>query len=115
LSGAIGMSIYALAAHGWQYWFGVPVFALMGLVGPGIQGLMTRRVSPSEQGRLQGANSGVMAIAGLIGPIFFTEVFAWSIRGGRTFPGLAVFLAAALLLAALALAFRVPRLKAVQA
>ena len=36
-------------------WLGVPVMALWGLAGPALQGLMSRLVSPSEQGQLQGA------------------------------------------------------------
>ncbi len=109
--GALGLAWYATAWQGWLYWFGAPVFALFGLVGPGVNGLMSRRVSPSEQGRLQGANSGLMALAGMIGPIFFTEVFAWSIRRGRDQPGLAIYCAAAVLLAALVLAWRTPRVE----
>lgn len=110
--GALGFAIYASAAHSWQFWFGVPVFALAGLIGPGIQGLMTRRVSPSQQGRLQGANAGLMAIAGLFGPLFFTEVFAWSIGGGRYMPGLAIYASSVLMLAALIVVWRAPRLEA---
>ncbi len=107
--GAAAFFWYATAWEGWLYWFGAPVFALMGLVGPGINGLMSRRVAPTEQGRLQGANAGMMAMAGLVGPIFFTELFAWSIAGGRREPGLAVYAASAILGCALFLAWRTPR------
>ena len=107
--GAVGMAWYATASTGWLYWGGAPVFALMGLVGPGLNGLMSRRVSPTEQGRLQGANSGLMAMAGLVGPILFTEIFAWSIRQRPEAPGLALYLSAAFLFGALALAWRTPR------
>ena len=58
----------------------MPVFALMGLVGPSAQALMTRRVGPSEQGQLQGANSSIIGITGLIGPGLFTLTFASFIR-----------------------------------
>jgi DHA1 family tetracycline resistance protein-like MFS transporter len=107
--GMLGMIWYGTAWTGWLYWFGAPVFALMGLVGPGINGLMTRRVGPHEQGRLQGANAGLMALAGMIGPIFFTQLYAWSIRDGRDAPGLAVYVAAAVLAGALFLAWRTPK------
>ena len=36
--------------------------SLWGLMSPALQGLMTRLVSPSEQGQLQGANSSVLGI-----------------------------------------------------
>jgi MFS transporter, DHA1 family, tetracycline resistance protein len=49
----------------------------MGLFGPSVQGLMTRRVAPTEQGQLQGADSSIMGITGLIGPALFTLTFAY--------------------------------------
>ncbi|WP_249138162.1 TCR/Tet family MFS transporter [Phenylobacterium montanum] len=110
-AGALGFIIYATATTSLQYWMGLPVFAFMGLVQPGYQGLMTRRVKPTEQGRLQGANSGLMAIAGIVGPVIFTQVFAWSIHasGFVLGEGTTVFLAAALLFMALFVAVSVTR------
>ena len=110
-SGAIGFAIYASAPTGSWYWLGAPVFALFGLTGPGMQGMMSRMVSPHEQGRLQGANSGLMSVAGLVGPLLFTNVFAWSIAPGPGRPlwGLALYLSAGLLLLALLLALRAAR------
>jgi DHA1 family tetracycline resistance protein-like MFS transporter len=80
LAGVIGFLVYATATTGLQFWLGLPIFALMGLVQPGYQGIMSRRVAQNEQGRLQGANAGLMAIGGIVGPLLFTGVFAWSIR-----------------------------------
>ena len=44
---------------------------------------MTRRVGPSEQGQLQGANSSIQGIANLVGPFLFTLSFAYSIGAGN--------------------------------
>ena len=41
--------------------------------------LMTRRVAPTEQGQLQGANSSLMGIASMIGPALFTLIYARAI------------------------------------
>jgi DHA1 family tetracycline resistance protein-like MFS transporter len=111
ICGATGFVIYGLAPTGLMFWGALPIFALMNLVGPGVNGMMSKRVSPSEQGRLQGANSSNMAVAGMIGPILFTSVFAASIRGQGTWhqPGLAPYLAGALLLVAFLLASRIPK------
>jgi DHA1 family tetracycline resistance protein-like MFS transporter len=70
---------------------------------------MTRRVTPSEQGRLQGARASLMGIAGLIAPALFTQTFAVAIAPERSFhvPGAAFLLAAGLLLASLLIAARV--------
>ncbi len=109
--GAMGFVIFATASTSLQFWAALPIFALMGLTQPGYQGLMSRRVSPSEQGRLQGANSGLMAIAGIIGPKLFTGVFAWSITAGGILlgKGATVYMAAAFMVLALAVAISVTR------
>ncbi|HUO11832.1 MAG TPA: TCR/Tet family MFS transporter [Caulobacteraceae bacterium] len=105
-AGALGFLIYATATTSLQFWLGLPVFAFMGLVQPGYQGLMTRRVGPTQQGRLQGANAGLMAMAGIIGPVLFTQVFAWSITvwGHGPGAGATVFMSVAMLTLALLLA-----------
>jgi len=59
--GATGFLIYALAPEGRYYFIGMPFFSLIGLMQPGLQGLMTQRVSQNEQGRLQGANQSTAA------------------------------------------------------
>ncbi len=110
--GMIAFVIYGSASAPWMYWVGVPFGAMAGLIMPGVQGVMTRRIPRDRQGRLQGANSGLMAMAGLVGPVFFTNVFAWSISGGRNLPGLTIYVAAALYVAALVIAVLIPRLDA---
>jgi MFS transporter, DHA1 family, tetracycline resistance protein len=111
LFGTAGFLIYGLAKAGWLIFAGVPVFAFIGLFGPASQGIMSRRVSPSEQGQLQGANSSVMGITGMIGPGLFTLTFAAFI--GRYsdvhLPGAPFLLAALLMLAAVVLAARATR------
>ncbi len=109
--GTIGFVCWGLAPTGLLFLAAIPFGSLMGFYGPAAQGLMTHRVSPSEQGQLQGANSSVMGIAGLIGPGLFTWTFAYFIRGGRDWqlPGAPFLLGALLLLIAFFLALRVTR------
>ena len=109
--GAAGFLAFALAGSGAVIWSCLPVFALMGLFGPSVQSLMTRRVGISEQGQLQGASSSIMGITGLIGPGLFTLTFAFFIGAGRDWhlPGAPFFLAALLLVMALGVAWRVTR------
>jgi DHA1 family tetracycline resistance protein-like MFS transporter len=114
--GAAGFAIYALAPTAPLFWCGLPVFALMGLVQPSAQALMSRRVPANEQGRLQGAMSGIMSITGLIGPSLYTTVFAWAITGGAGLglPGLGILLASGLVIMSLGLALRFARPPSVQ-
>ena len=104
-SGAIALALYGIAPTGAWFFAGIPFGAFMGLFGPAAQAMMTREVSPEAQGQLQGANSSVMGLAGLVGPIVFSFVFAWAIGAGSEFrvPGAAYFLASGLLLLALGL------------
>jgi MFS transporter, DHA1 family, tetracycline resistance protein len=110
-AGVAGFMAYGLAPSGPWFWAGVPVFALMGFFGPALQALMTRHVSPQEQGQLQGANSSAAALVGLLAPGSFSFVFAWSIDPaiGWHLPGAAMLMAAAVTLVALALAAQVTR------
>jgi len=114
--GAVGFTIYGLARTPTQFWSGLPIFAFMGLFSPSAQGLMTRRVEASAQGQLQGANSSIMGITGLIGPGLFTLTFAASIGAHRNWqlPGAPFLLAALLLVVALLLAWRVTQIKKIQ-
>ena len=109
--GATGFAIYGLAPTAHAFWAGIPVFAMMGLFGPSLQGLMTQRVGPSEQGRLQGANTSIMGITGVFAPSMFALVFASFIgpRAGLHLPGAPFLLASALLAAGVLIAYRVAR------
>ena len=109
-AGALGFLIYGFAPNGWIYLLGMPVFAFMNFLMPGLQGLMTRRVQPHEQGQLQGANQSIQGIAAIAGPMIFGLTFAWSIRHEDFHvPGLAIYLAAIMLVAAFAMGVRVGR------
>lgn len=114
LAGAAGFIWYGWAPVGWVYLMGAPIFALTGFIMPGLQGLMTRRVEPHEQGQLQGANQSLTGIAAMAGPALFGLVFAWSLRHQHP-PGLAIYMAGGLLLCAFALALLVARQPAVTA
>ncbi len=111
-SGAVGFAVYGLAINGWIYCAGIPVMAFWGLAGPSAQAFMTRRVSSSEQGQLQGAIAGLSGIAGLIGPGLFTQTFAFFIQSNSVystslhFPGAPFLLASLLLLLGMVIAWR---------
>ena len=109
IGGAAGFFCYGLASTGWAYLAAAPVFALVNFLQPGLQGLMTRRVGPQEQGRLQGANQSLQGIASILGPIVFNATFAWAVETDPVYhlPGLPIFIASTLLAAAFLLALRV--------
>ena len=93
--GTGGFLVYALAPVGWIFCLGVPLTALWGFAGASAQSLMTRQVSATEQGRLQGAIAAIQGLAHMIGPGLFTGVFAvsietasgWELPGARVLAG----------------------------
>ena len=106
LCGAIGFACYGIAATPPLFWLGIPIMSLWGLAGPVAQGMMTRYVSPSEQGQLQGAINSMRSATGLIGPAIFTFTFAFAIKPGTPLdlPGAPFLLSALLLLISLVFA-----------
>ncbi len=111
LSGALGFAVYGVATDGWVYCAGIPIMAFWGLAGPSAQSFMSRRVSSSEQGQLQGAIGGLSGIAGLIGPGLFTQTFALFIGAQASWhlPGAPFLLASLLLFVGMAIAWRATR------
>ncbi|MBX5480648.1 MAG: TCR/Tet family MFS transporter [Myxococcaceae bacterium] len=109
--GGAGFVLFAFASTPWLFILGVPVMSLWGLANPAIQGLMTRKVGPSEQGQLQGANQSLMAVAELVGPSMFSFTFAWFISADAPLrlPGAPFLLATAFLVMAGGLAAWVTR------
>ncbi len=103
--GVLGFALFGWAPAGWAFLAAIPINALWGLAGPPSQSLMTQRVSPSEQGELQGALGSLRGIATVIGPGIFSGIFAVFIAPGQSFPGAPWYLAAFFLLASLAVAF----------
>lgn len=105
---AIGFLIFAAAPYGAWFPIGTPFYALAGLVTPAVQARLTQAVAHDQQGRLQGTVAGVQALAGLLAPILFTQVFAFAIGPAHGWApvGLHLYGAAALLICGGVLAWR---------
>lgn len=109
LCGAAGMAVFGTATTGTLFVCGTPLMALWGLAPAAAQSIMTRRVSASEQGQLQGALGSLASFAALLGPGLFTLIYARSIdgHGVRNMPGAAWLLSTVMLLGATVLMLRV--------
>src|SRR5947209_3612483 len=109
--GILGFGLFAGATTTTLFLIGCPLISLWGLAGPSMQALMSTRAAASEQGQLQGALASLFGIAGMIGPIMFSEIFAFTIsqKHGVDFPGATYWLASVLLLGSLMIASAVTR------
>lgn len=105
--GGIGFMLYS----GNQVVFYVALIVNMFwmIAGSASQSIMTRRVGRNEQGELQGALNLLRSFGMLVGPLFFTSIFAFSISDQHTWkaPAAAWIVGGLLLLIAAAVAWRV--------
>jgi len=111
IGGAFGLAAMGLAPNG--LWFALALLpnAMWGFAMPTIQSLMTKLVSESEQGQLQGANMSVASIAGVASPLFFGWVYSVTVAEGTTlpWPGASFVLSAAILALAACIGWAVAR------
>jgi DHA1 family tetracycline resistance protein-like MFS transporter len=109
--GAGGYALFAASSTGRLFWAGIPVLTGLSLLWPTAQSVMSRHVSASEQGQLQGAINGLRGLAGLVGPGLFTAVFAFAISPGSWLPvaGLPFYMASGMVLLGLGWATWVTR------
>lgn len=106
-----GFLLLGLAPSGWWFSAACALVCLGNIAVPPLQALLTNKVGPDEQGRLQGALSALMALTGMVGPILFTQIFAWSISAGAApaKSGIALLLGGLLAVLAWLLAWKVAR------
>ena len=93
--GGLGMVLAGLARTSFSFFLSIPVMMLWTVSSPAAQGMMTRRVSESEQGELQGAINSLASVAWIFGPTLFTFTFAYFIdqKHGWNLPGAPWYLA----------------------
>mgnify|MGYP001432796354 FL=1 len=104
--GSIGLAGMGLAPTGLLFSLALFPNALWALAMPTLLSLMTRRVSESEQGQLQGANMSVGSIAGIASPLFFGWMYEMTVADT---PGVSFLIAAGILAAGALLAAFVSR------
>ena len=102
-AGVLSLLGFGLSPAGWMIPVLIVLFGFWGLQGPATASLMSRRVSGSEQGRLQGAVASLTSLADGTGPFLFGAVFSLTAatRLGAGWSGAAFVAAAAVLLATL--------------
>lgn len=95
---AVGFVLLAFSTQTWQVFVFMIPFALGGIAGPAIQGVISNLVPANEQGELQGTMASLMSLTSIIGPLLMTNLFSYYTRPGAAvhFAG-APFLAGAIL------------------
>ncbi|MCF6344207.1 MAG: TCR/Tet family MFS transporter [Devosiaceae bacterium] len=68
--------IVAFIGQGWMIFLLLPLFAFGEVGGPALQSLLTSKISEDLQGQLQGVLMSLAALASVVGPLFFTQIYA---------------------------------------
>jgi MFS transporter, DHA1 family, tetracycline resistance protein len=107
--GACGMFVAGVGTTSWVMFASIPIISLWNISMPAAQSMMTHRVSEREQGELQGAIGSMRSITFVIGPLLFSQIFAFFIdpKHSAHVPGAPYYLGAALLFAAMTLSTRI--------
>jgi DHA1 family tetracycline resistance protein-like MFS transporter len=107
LGGALGYWMFGFTKTGLLLFLGIPMLNLMSVAWPAAQSIMSRHTPAHEQGLMQGAINSLRGIAGLTGPVLFTQIYARSVGTGAWVPsqGTTFYVASALLLVGLAIAW----------
>jgi MFS transporter, DHA1 family, tetracycline resistance protein len=103
----IGFILFAFATQTWMMFVFIIPYALGGITGPALQGLMAGQVPPNAQGELQGGLTSLIALTSIVGPLLMTNLFSYFTQPGHFyFPGAAFMMGAILTLVGLILAMR---------
>ncbi len=75
-----GLMAYGLAPAGWMIYVIIALAAVGGVGGPAEQALISKAVPANEQGAVQGALNSMVSVAGVVAPLLWTSIYAWSIN-----------------------------------
>jgi DHA1 family tetracycline resistance protein-like MFS transporter len=107
----IGFVLFSMATKGWMMFAFMLPYALGGIAGPAIQGIVSAKVPANEQGELQGALTSLMSLTSIVGPILMTTLFAYFTAANAPiyFPGAPFMMGAVLTVFSLLIAYNTLR------
>ncbi|HXD76694.1 MAG TPA: TCR/Tet family MFS transporter [Puia sp.] len=105
----LGLILFSMATQSWMMFLFLVPYCLGGIASPSLQAVISSHVSPSNQGELQGALTGLMSVTTIIGPLVMNNSFAYftSSKAPFYFPGFHFLIGAASMLMSVVIAYRV--------
>jgi DHA1 family tetracycline resistance protein-like MFS transporter len=74
---SFGLLLFGFASEGWMMFAILIPYALGGIAGPSLQGIVSSQVPATEQGELQGALTSLMSVTSIIGPLLMNNLFSY--------------------------------------
>ena len=95
----IGLILFAFASESWMVYVFTLVYCLGGVAPPSLQGIISGRIPPNEQGELQGMMTALTSLSTILSPLIMCNLFYFftSEKTPVHFPG-ASFAAAAIII-----------------
>ena len=108
LFSALGFALFAFATQSWMMFAFMGVYALGGIAGPSVQGIISGQVPANEQGEVQGALTSLTSTTSIFGPLIMANLFSYftATNAPIYFPGAPYLLGAILTLVSAGLAWR---------
>lgn len=75
-SAGVGFLGYALATQSWMMYVATIFFAMVGIGSSALRSVLSKQVSETEQGELQGAITSVMGLTAIFTPLVMTGLFS---------------------------------------
>lgn len=102
----VSLVAYGLANRGWMIYATILVGSFGGIAGPSVQSLISRSVGADEQGSVHGSLTGLVSVAGILGPMLAARLFGYFISPNAPLhlPGAAFFFSSFLMLLGIVLA-----------
>ncbi|WP_395065118.1 TCR/Tet family MFS transporter [Flavobacterium sp.] len=104
---AVGMFLFAFASQSWMMFVFLIPYCLGGIAGPAMQSVISAKVSPQEQGEIQGTLTSLMSASSIIGPPLMSMIFYFFTHKDAPFefPGAPFILGGILMLISAIIAF----------
>lgn len=83
---AVGYILYGAATEGWMMYVILLLSAVFWITPPALQSLLSRQVTPDEQGELQGTLVSLSSLASILTPLIVTQLFAYFTHVDRPNP-----------------------------
>jgi len=104
----VGFCLFSLASQGWMMFAFMVPYALGGLSGPALQGIISNKVAANEQGEIQGVLTSLISLTAIVGPLVMTNSFYYFTQGNAPvqLPAIPFIIGAALTVVCLIIAVK---------